>query len=424
MNMPLVIEFANSDEAGSENPLLRALDELLEQAFPGYKDGTDPAGGTPIEEHPDAQHEDSEDSDDSDSDESKDEPKTKESNYSVWHDGFEVEAAAWGDPTMAPPGGMPATGQIPQYNSCPVCGQVHMPGACPQQQAQEGLAQPQGVQPVAPGGAVTQKVVTKASKWSVVGAPVAEHTEHHEHHREHGDQHRHEDQPAGDPSDPRGGEQEHQWLDDSGMPLTEGADYELHSPNYEIPDRITVTNILPEKLIFTIHSGDVDYQDQITKQDVANEGYTFGPVVDGAQNDSEDGFPPTQGPQEAPVRPGADSGAQVTDLSTPATVVSSLENYEGSYQGDDPDERAHILEGASGGGVEVDPYMLAQVMGAEMASAAGSRKPMARQAGKDYSPREQREFIDEAGTARNLDQLNLAGTHYIEDDAVDIAFNW
>jgi hypothetical protein len=37
-------------------------------------------------------------------------------------------------------------------------------------------------------------------------------------------------------------------------------------------------------------------------------------------------------------------------------------------------------------------------------------------AGKNYTPLEQREFIDEQGQARNQDKLNLAGTHYEEDD--------
>ncbi len=35
-----------------------------------------------------------------------------------------------------------------------------------------------------------------------------------------------------------------------------------------------------------------------------------------------------------------------------------------------------------------------------------------RTAGKKFSPREQREFIEEEGTARNADKLELGGTHY------------
>src|SRR5690606_31855865 len=35
-----------------------------------------------------------------------------------------------------------------------------------------------------------------------------------------------------------------------------------------------------------------------------------------------------------------------------------------------------------------------------------------RTAGKKFTPREQREFIDEQGVARNADKLDLGGTHY------------
>ena len=35
-----------------------------------------------------------------------------------------------------------------------------------------------------------------------------------------------------------------------------------------------------------------------------------------------------------------------------------------------------------------------------------------REAGRKFSPHEQRQFIDEQGVARNADKLELAGTHY------------
>jgi hypothetical protein len=37
---------------------------------------------------------------------------------------------------------------------------------------------------------------------------------------------------------------------------------------------------------------------------------------------------------------------------------------------------------------------------------------MEREAGKKFTPREQREFIEEQGVARNADRLDLTGTHY------------
>jgi hypothetical protein len=37
---------------------------------------------------------------------------------------------------------------------------------------------------------------------------------------------------------------------------------------------------------------------------------------------------------------------------------------------------------------------------------------MLKEAGRNFSPREQKDFVDEEGTARNMDRLNLEGTHY------------
>jgi hypothetical protein len=37
---------------------------------------------------------------------------------------------------------------------------------------------------------------------------------------------------------------------------------------------------------------------------------------------------------------------------------------------------------------------------------------MEREAGKKYTPHEQREFVNERGVARNADKLDLEGTHY------------
>jgi len=72
----------------------------------------------------------------------------------------------------------------------------------------------------------------------------------------------------------------------------------------------------------------------------------------------------------------------------------------------DASSREWLMETGPGEGVDVDPVLMAKL------------------AGKDFSPREQREFITEEGEARNLDKLDLDGTHYVTDDEVELAFNW
>lgn len=535
MNMPLVIEFAHSDEPGADNPILRALDELLEEAFPGYKDGHDDAAAEsehPVEEiHEEIHPEEKSDEDDSDDDDSKsnakeaslwhfatglgyDEHPSPEQDFGpdhghepyvcpncehgthdygngtcqhcgeqltdreqdphdhlaeldaeqapghydmygpdqpTWHDMFpheatSHEAVSLGDGQYAAPnaGGFPANnGDLNAMQqaaptgvpTCPTCGQSHLPGTpCPTPVAPTA----QVPAPAAAGGQVTppqpQTVVTK---WQVVTTTATERFdeavenlpevtseqnpdaeaaidpefaffaatgegEHHLHHEVEHHPHHEDSQPQDDPSAAGS-----PWTDESGAPLQEGADYELKSSDYAIPDRITVDRVLPDKLVFTIHSGDVDYRDEISTEDVQTNGYSFSPAGgDDSQVDSIDGFQP-----EAPIRPGQDALPQQDDLSNPSTVVShesfapvSLDSYTGSFNGDAPDARSWLMRGNSSE-VAVDPEMMAKF------------------AGKGFSPREQREFIDERGEARNLDRLDLSGTHYIADD-IDAAFNW
>ncbi|MDE2103906.1 MAG: hypothetical protein KGL39_42110, partial [Patescibacteria group bacterium] len=83
--------------------------------------------------------------------------------------------------------------------------------------------------------------------------------------------------------------------------------------------------------------------------------------------------------------------------SAPRTYTDALGNemeYTGSFAGDNIDSRDWLYESSE---VDVDPQLMAKF------------------AGRDFAPREQREFIDEEGVggpARNLHRLDLAGTHY------------
>ncbi len=74
---PLVLHYVNSDESADDNPVLKALDDLLESAFPGYKDDNgnlvpDDLESAPKEESdtksdkPDSEESDSDDDSDKD----------------------------------------------------------------------------------------------------------------------------------------------------------------------------------------------------------------------------------------------------------------------------------------------------------------------------------------------------------------------
>ncbi len=496
MNRPLIIEFADSPESGENHPILKALDELLEAAFPGYRDGMDgdhDPGTT--DEHQDT----FEDGLEEDSDEPKEDvkPGKEAATNALWGS---MEKEAFGDPTMmanpAQPGMPPAAQGVVSQVPCPRCGGMHDPSLpCPQM-AQQAMAPGAVGQTPTTGTPPATHVMTHVDDfgdWDAKTAMYQEDADAYEHQQqlnqnemegpsfpvdtkrddwitcqncgsedfypdgtcrtcgvpaktqqhnpmfltdlepEMGEaapghfpvhrgsdesiddyfmftaEHHHHDIPSEQGGDlgpdyefdhtPEEVHEDHHhhedsdWQDDSGNPLEEGADYDMTMGDQRVPDRVTIDSLNPAKLHVTIHSGDIDYQTEITRQDMDTEGYVFTQPQDGQDSMSDD---LTQ--DIPPVRPGQDPTPQVDDLSTPSTVVSSLDEYQGSFAGDDPSTRAHLNEGSA---VEVDPALMAKL------------------AGKDYSPREQREFIDESGTARNLDMLDLEGTHYPAVDDLD-----
>jgi hypothetical protein len=161
---------------------------------------------------------------------------------------------------------------------------------------------------------------------------------------------------------------EAQWVDDQGAQIEEGQEYEMKTGNHAVPDRVKIERILPDKITYTVDSGDVTYRHELTKQQVDTDGTTFTSAAPADQIiDSADGFQD----QVDPPRPGDDGAPQVHDLSTPSTVHStvsdsegeivSLDNYTGSFSGDAAEDRTWLLSGSSDGGVDVDPGLMAKL---------------------------------------------------------------
>lgn len=269
-----------------------------------------------------------------------------------------------------------AGAQAAPATTCPSCGQNHIPGTpCPTPATNQVQA-PGATGPI-------QAPMSPGVQYSHTASDDDQ-----DHTSDHSDYHSDDD-----------------WVDESGAPLEEGAEYEMKTAHSPIGTRITIEKIFPEKLTYLIHSGDVDYRDKITRDELEFDGAKFLPV----DNSGDDSMGNAFEGEEMPVRPGQDALPQQDDLSVPSTVMSGVDkgvvsreaqglgDYTGSFTGDDPGDREWLREG-SGSEVEVDPALMAKF------------------AGKNYSPREQREFIEERGEARNLDRLDLSGTHYIDDE--------
>lgn len=175
------------------------------------------------------------------------------------------------------------------------------------------------------------------------------------------------------------------WQDAQGSPLQVGQTYLMKAPNYTIPDRVVIQEIKPTALVVTTQGGDGDsslsYSNEITKQEADIEGLTF--ESDGENSNPGEQIQDGQEPINTEVQP-------EPDFNQAPKYISSSNNSALSW----------IIEDES---------------------------EFIKEAGKHYTPREQKEIIEEKGDARNADKLQLEGTHYkssLDIDEDDISLFW
>lgn len=265
------------------------------------------------------------------------------------------------------------------------------------------------------------------------------------------------------------------WQAADGTPLQVGQTYEMHNPGYAIPDVVKVEAVKPDAITVTMegeYNSPSDPQDQngpgytheITQQELQTEGLTFNPVQNGEGDQqqsqdqaNQDGVGQTVNTEPVQQNPEVPYHAKVAentyDVETLPTdhcpkcsyghVTSSylsadLVQYE-CYRcahawkvadesvGVDEDEasRAWLNESGIEDDIGFDPRALAMASSGQGRNIQdiAKRDPRLREihdrleanktAGAKFTPRQQKEFIDEDGVARNADRLNLDGTHYV-----------
>lgn len=177
----------------------------------------------------------------------------------------------------------------------------------------------------------------------------------------------------------------HTWQDVNGQPLQVGQTYEVYSDKYDIPDIVTINNVKPDAIEWTLQgSHELTGRQSISHQEALLDGMTFQPS---GSADAPDGNNVTGIEQNDDTVNQTQPGYEQSDLSSPHMMVgSSAENTEHN----DP-----ALDWLS-------PHT------------AGAR----------FSPMEQKDFIEEAGVARNSDKLDLQGTHYESATEDSFLFGW
>lgn len=261
------------------------------------------------------------------------------------------------------------------------------------------------------------------------------------------------------PHDDRDIDQTRSWLDDDGNPLQRGMEYEMHNPSYRIPDIVTINSIKPDGITVTTEGeydnqgAGLDYTHDISREEVQTEGITFVPINDGtevpeqepsqmddAQRVNTEPTPSVQTPmvqQHAHVNQCSNCGELqgiTSSMSSPTTYyhecfrcgngwetretsVESDDNLDSrSWLNEDDDDdgfwngfdRVHAMENAGNESRNLSDIANRDPRNAAVKQLLNSQKI----AGRKFTPNEQREFIEESGSARNSDLLDLEDTHY------------
>lgn len=274
--------------------------------------------------------------------------------------------------------------------------------------------------------------------------------------------------------------------DMEGNPLKVGMTYEVHSPNNKgyVPDRYVITAVDPSLIQFEVESQKelgqpFAFTSTLSTKQIAAEGIEFRPTDDANPNARGD-----VEPTDSDNTKGSDVPGQVSDLDTggnskatssvkTADQYEDMRDFQRSEQWDGPGEyvpptRAYTQgdidemypEGMTDENLESFNHLMEKDMqrydqgmarnrDAEVAHLQDQIRelkarlgeehddddfgfeddPMryeSRTAGRDYSVGEQRGFVNESGSARNLDKLDLSGTHYptASDDDPYADFLW
>lgn len=158
----------------------------------------------------------------------------------------------------------------------------------------------------------------------------------------------------------------HTWTDESGDPLKVGQEYEMYSANYDIPDMVRIEEVKPDSIEYTL-TGEygLEHRTEISREEALIEQLSFTPEQQNHSDEIESG--------SEDVDPGIEEN--MDDIGRPTTGVDQTDL-----------SRPH--------------------------SAGSTNRDWLKEGGAKFTPMEQREFIEEAGVARNADKLDLSGTHY------------
>lgn len=246
------------------------------------------------------------------------------------------------------------------------------------------------------------------------------------------------------------------WADVQGQDLMPGQTYELHSSAFSVPTEIRIMNVKPDGLDVQLTGGVGNATGQpdfkISRQEAQLEKYEFVPIGDAPHSvepDTTPGISPEQVPpiettDETPeVTPHTQSSVEDTSCQKCGSVavdtrmlspeitahdcVRCANHWE--TKDEDPGTTASVdlswIRESDNDDIFSDRHQAMMEVGSgsrNLADIAAKDNRLQeikarldaneKLAGKYFSQSEKRALIDETGTARNLEDLELSGTHY------------
>lgn len=259
------------------------------------------------------------------------------------------------------------------------------------------------------------------------------------------------------------------WQDTSGQPLEVGGEYEMHSSQWAIPDVVRIETVKPDGLTIS-EVGQYDpanadpTQPQVSpihdlsKEEAEVQGLTFVPTSGGEDesavgsggNNIQDGPGQTQNTQPVHTpdfNPGIRSHVEnlcpacnyshfASMMTSPVSTQNECYRCGNIWNNYDVQDDITDNEDSRVWLNESEDLFVPDARAMAMASSGKSRNVRdiaerdsklqrtkqilnanSKTAGKKFTLKEQRDFIDEEGIARNSDRLDLDGTHYVSNPA-------
>jgi hypothetical protein len=220
-----------------------------------------------------------------------------------------------------------------------------------------------------------------------------------------------------------GGDSNADLKDSKGRPLQKGESYLLKTPDYAVPDKVVIDHIKGDVVTFTIKTDAIDYQTDISTDEIASRKYEFEPV----KGDTPGEFAPLPSDEEvADIEPDVEIDTEAEIHRAASADYCGRCGHSKAEHGDDGNGEACGTFTTEDDDYDPDWESKSASVRADdlFWDAIGREVDVAKTAGT-VTPLALREIMDEGEgvIARNAGKMSLEGTHYLQmsdDEIADI----